>query len=245
MPDFYDKHGVMYGEVNENKGFYKNIYDTPEYKKWAEKSSYAEAEQYLNEEKEIPLPDGYSLFYRNYMDRDDYRIRARFGRYEFRKDGKCLYEYTSIYDLVPFEKFIEHSNGHRYYPFHVDLYGISFIDVDTLEVYNYIPYGEESRTEGLPYGESFIIVDVNYDPETNLVAYEGCYWACYYDVMVGDLSDPLHFDPHLISVNEILYKNQDDLNWENLDFSKWSPEGLEVIIEEKEKRIFSLDLFKH
>ena len=70
MPDSYDKRGVMYGEVEEHKDFYKNIYDTPEYKKWAAKSSYAEAEQYLDEEAEISLPDGYSFFYRTYLDRE-------------------------------------------------------------------------------------------------------------------------------------------------------------------------------
>ena len=63
-------------------------------------------------------------------------------------------------------------------------------DLDTMEVYNYIPKGEEHDYDA-PYGESFIITDIHYDPATNLVAYGGCYWACPYDVIVLDFRDPM------------------------------------------------------
>ena len=223
--------------------FYKNLYGTDEYNSWAAKSAYVEAEEYFQEEAEIVLPDGYSVFYRSYEHQEGYRILASFVRYQLRKDGKCIYEYTSIDHNTPvLKEFIKHSNGHTYYPFHIDLYGLSFLDLDTMEVYNYIPKGEEHDYDA-PYGESFIITDIHYDPATNLVAYGGCYWACPYDTMVGDLSDPMNFDPHLKSIGKLMHQDNEDLPWYNIDPIRWTHEGLEVIIDDKKKRTFSKDLF--
>ena len=64
---------------------------------------------------------------------------------------------------------------------------ISYLDLDTLEVYNYIPEGYQHDCEIL-LGESFIITDIHYDRESGLIAYGGCYWAGPPNVMVGDFS---------------------------------------------------------
>lgn len=223
--------------------FYKNIYNTDEYNKWVAQNAYVEAEKYLTEEEEVTLPDGYSVFSRQYMDMQDYRVLACLVKYELRKDGKCIFEYASIDDHCQvFKEFIKHSNGHTYYPFHIDLYGLSLLDLDTMEVFHYIPKGKEHDNDA-PYGESFIITDIHYDPGTNLVAYGGCYWACPYDVMVGDLSDPMNVDPHLTSIGKMIHKESKEPDWHNIDFAGWNSDGVEVLIDDKEKRTFSKELF--
>ncbi|WP_295094673.1 hypothetical protein [Ruminococcus sp.] len=176
---------------------YTNIYGTDEYKTRLESNSYVEADKYFIGETETELPDGFDLYERKYSHHSDNASYAFLKRCQLRKNGKCVYEYTSIDDhhLRTYKDFIFHSNGHRYYPFHIDLYGISYIDVDTLEVFNYIPRGYDNDY-GSPNGESFIIIDIHYAPTTDLVAYGGCYWAGPSEVMVGDLSSPLSFNPH-------------------------------------------------
>ena len=146
---------------------------------------------------------------------------------ESKTDGtrKCLYEFTSIDEHHnPFQEWIHHSNGHRYYPFHISLYGISYLDIDTLEVFHYIPRGYDNDY-GAPNGESFIITDIHYDPQSDLIAYGGCYWAGTSDVMVGVFRDPMQFDPHLCSVHEILDPEYEELD--DVDFDKWD-DGLLV-----------------
>ena len=46
--------------------------------------------------------------------------------------------------------------------------------------------------------------------------------------MVGNLEDPLNFDPHLISVNKILDPEGDDLY--DVDFGNWDTGGITVKI---------------
>lgn len=138
-----------------------------------------------------------------------------------KKKEKAIYEYISYYDHAKaFCDFIYHKNGHRYYPFHEQLYGISYLDIDTLEVFHYVPQGYDNDY-GAVCGESFIVTDIHYDKETDLISYGGCYWGSTCDVMAGDFSQPLNFDPRLVSVHEIIdpeYEECDDINfavWEN------------------------------
>jgi hypothetical protein len=210
------------------RGFdYTNVYGTPGYLEMEEQSRYVFDEQYFREEVITELPDGFSLYERNYIHMTDRAIHARGSKCELRRDGKCIYAYSPCDNHhTPYKELILHSNGHRYYPFHIDLYGISYIDVDTLEVFNYIPRGYDNQY-GAPNGESFIVTKVHYDPESNLVAYDGCYWAGPSDVMVGKLDDPLDFDPHLISVCEILDPDEEE-DYPDVDFVSWDKEGITV-----------------
>lgn len=60
------------------------------------------------------------------------------------------------------------------------------------------------------------MTDIHYDPSSDIVAYGGCYWGGPYDVMAGDLSDPLNYDPHLVSINSIIDPEYDE-GWD-VDF---------------------------
>ena len=222
------------------RGFdHTNIFGTDAYREMAEKSYYAESADYFSEETETELPEGFSLFIRHYIHKSEKAVYAYFSRCEFRRDGKSLYEYISIdgHHQV-YKDFIHHSNGHRYYPFNIDLYGISYIDVDTLEVYNYIPRGFDNDY-GAPNGESFIITDIHYDKNTDLIAYGGCYWAAPGDVIVGDFSEPLHFDPHFVSVHEMFDPEYEE--FDDVDFDCWRNGILSVETDTKKRFEISAD----
>lgn len=212
---------------------YTNVFGSDRYNEDVKKCLYLEDEKYFEDECEIEIGDGISLFQKNYLHNDGVRYFFM-SRYYIQKDGEIIYSYISVDGHhIPHKKLIYHKNGHRYYPHHVDLYGISYIDVDTLEVFNYVPKGYDNDYD-VCCGESFIITGVYYDSNTNLVAYEGCYWAGTMDVMVGDLTNPLDFNPELVSIHEMIdpeYKETDDV-----DFDKWNEDSLSVKLDNGEIR---------
>lgn len=215
---------------------YKNVYGTDDYNKFIDKYRYVIDDKFLYETENYELSDGFSLEISTYEEEKQRKghtvILVVAQKVILKNADKTIYEYYCFYDHIrPFTEIINHKNGHRYYPFHVDLYGISFLDVDTLEVYNYIPEGCQHNCE-YPYGESFIIIDIHYDSESNLIAYGGCYWAGPYEVMVGDFSDPLNFNPHLISLHDIL-----DPEYDSIDFKEWKNNRLYISCDKEEKSL--------
>lgn len=175
---------------------------------------------------------------KSYADRDKNACSAELDVCELTKNGehvfsfKCTYNHACVYKGL-----VYHSNCHKYLPFQVDLYGISYLDLDSGEVYNYIPEGYPHDIDAY-CGESFIITAIHYDHPSNLIAYGGCYWAGPSEVMVGDFSEPLNYDPHLISICEIIDSENDECN--DLDFVRF--EDGKLIVKNYENREFSLDL---
>lgn len=220
---------------------YKNVYS--EWSKYLEKFAYVESAEYFREEEDISLPEGYSLNVKSYIDMDKHVIKAQLDVCRLTKNGEYVYEYKCTYNhLCSCKGLVYHGNGRKYLPFQVDLYGISWLDLESGEVYNYIP-------EGCPHdidaycGESFIITDIHYDPQSNLIAYGGCYWGGNSDIMVGDFSDPLNYDPHLISISEIIDPEYDECY--DIDFRRFKDGKLVVSADRKEEYSFGLDeLFK-
>lgn len=200
----------------------RNMYEA--WLKHLDKYAYLENEKYIDDEETHEL-DGFTLNITNYLHSDDKRV-IEFMVCEL--TGEALnykYRSTSYSNPHTFFDIIRHSNGRRYFPFHIDLYGISYLDVDSGEVYHYIPEGYEHDAD-YDFGESFIITDVHYDPRTNLIAYGGCIWAGPYDVMVGDFSEPLSFDPYLVSTTSFIDPEHDEC-WE-IDFSRFEENGIVV-----------------
>lgn len=215
---------------------YKNVY--PEWEKRLGEYYYVESAEYFTDEEDTELQDGYSLNVKSYIDMDEHAIKAELDVCTLTKNGEHIFSYRCTYSHPRACKgLVYHSNGHKYLPFQIDLYGISYLDLDSGEVYNYIP-------EGYPHdikqycGESFIITDIHYDPRSNLIAYGGCYWAGPYDIMAGDFSEPMNYDPHLISVSEIFDPEHD--NGFEFDFVRF--EDGKLIVKNDENREFSVDL---
>ena len=213
---------------------YRNLYDTEYYQEFINEQRYVLDKEYFVRKEEISLPDGYSVETALYNDSTQYAFKARLQKCILKKSGKAIYEYLcTYYHGARFKDFILHRNGRRYFPFHVDLYGISYLDIDTLEAYHYVPEGY-AHDFSYPFGESFIVTDIHYNKETDLIAYGGCYWAGPSGVMVGDFSEPLNFNPRLFNISKIL--DPDSEGYE-IDFKQWQGGQLVVTVEGEEKNI--------
>ena len=230
--------------VHYYKGMsYRNMYGTGEYSRMIERQKYVLDGKYLTGQEQYELPDGYTLETASYGDMEKFVCKAALVRCVLKRDGKTVYEYLSNYSHPrEFTEFIQHSNGHKYFPFHVDLYGISFLELDTLKVFSYVPEGYQHNYDYL-VGESFIITDLHYDITTDLIAFGGCFWAGTSDVMVMKLHNPLDFELRLKGIHDII-----DPDWElydDINFVEWRGDKLaitadgkpfEIEIEDIEKR---------
>lgn len=224
----------IYRSLEMYKGrSYKNVF--PEWEKILEKNAYAESAEYYREEENIELPDGYSLNVKSYADMDKHTY---LDVCELTLNGKHVFKYRSTYNHPCVCKgLVTHSNGHIYLPFQVDLYGISYLELDSGEVYNYIPEGYSHDIDSY-CGESFIVTDIHYDSVSDIIAYGGCYWGCPYDVMAGDFSDPLNYDPHLVSICSIIDPENNECY--DVDFIRFD-EG-RLIVKTDGGKEFALDL---
>ncbi|MDE6674199.1 MAG: hypothetical protein K2K19_05215 [Acetatifactor sp.] len=211
--------------VRKYKGMsHRNVYGTAEYDTYLESLKYVLNEAYFTGKEKYDLPEGFSLEIETYSDTQDtgtYSVNVAFlQKCTIRRDGQAVYEYLCTYrHAKPFCEFIYHSDGHRYYPFHINLYGISYIDMDTLKVYNYIPEGYQHDSDYL-LGESFIITDIHYDQESGLIAYGGCYWAGPSNVMVGDFSCLTGCGYPLEDMQDLIDPDYDQ--YDELDFECWN-----------------------
>lgn len=223
---------------------YKNVYGTEKYNEFTDSQRYVIDDKFFDETENYELSDGFSLEISSYEEREQRKnysvMLAYVQKCTLRNSGKVIYEYCCFdnHNFV-FKDIIHHSNGHRYYLFKVDLYGISCLDVDTLEVYNYIPEGCTHDKEYM-FGESFIVTDVHYDEKSNLIAYGGCYWAAPSDVMVGDFSNPLNFNPHLLNLHYIFDPDYDV--YDDIDFKEWKDGRLYVMCDKAEKSVSTDEL---
>lgn len=223
-----------------NRFSYKNIYDTEKHKEFIDSHNYVIDDKFLYKAGNCELSDGFLVEYSIYSDVEQkdkqYSItKAVASKIILKNADTKVYEYYCFNSYsYGFNDIIHHKNGHRYYAFHVDMYGISFLDVDTLKVYNYIPEGYKHNYDRM-CGESFLIYDVHYDIKSNLIAYYGTYLGMFYDVMVGDFSDPLNFNPHLISLHDILDPEYD--LYDDIDFKEWKDNRLYVMCDKEEKSL--------
>lgn len=216
---------------------YKNVYGTEKYNEFIDSQRYLLDDKFLDRAENYELSDGFSVEVSSYEEIEEkeryFSILNYAQKCTLKNANKIIYEYD-CFNADDVIWIVHHSNGHRYYLFKVDLYGISCLDVDTLEVYNYIPEGY-SHNEEYPYGESFIVTDVHYDKESNLIAYGGCYWAAPSEVMVGDFSNPLNFNPHLIGLHNIFALDYDERN--SINFKEWKDGRLYVWCNKTEKSV--------
>ena len=215
---------------------YKNVY--PEWTKHLENIAYVENAEYFRDEENIDISEGYSLNVRTYADMDDRAIKASLDVCELTRSGEHVFGYKCTYDHpCACKGLVRHSNGRTYLPFQVDLYGISYLDLDSGEVYNYIPEGYPHDIDSY-CGESFIVTDIHYDLRSDIIAYGGCYWGGPYDIMAGDFSDPLNFDPHLVSVCSVIDPENDEC-WD-VDFVCFKDGKL--VVKTDDSREFSVDI---
>ena len=199
------KANVQFFNLYRYNGFsYANVYDK-RFENIDGEMSVISNPELLKREDRKQLSDDLELVRKTYT-KNNHSVAL----YSVLKNSEEIFRHINVDDQVDLKNpYIEHSNGHRYVAIKLDLYGISYLEPDTGEVYHYIPEGfRHDYRETL--GESFIITAVKYNKDNNMVAYEGCYWAGPCDVLVGNLEDPLNYDPHLLRINAHYMDDIDD-----------------------------------
>ena len=215
---------------------YKNVYSNPQYQALFTKNqqAYGKDEYFLKTDSN-DLENGYIVQWDSYGECQRAKNSVLYTntfiqRCRFLHKGTILFEYDSIYDMGHVSAIIKHQNGKNYFLFKTDLYGLNVYDMESKEIFYYMPEGYQHSYQQI-YGESFIIISIHYDENTNLIAYEGCYWGGTSDVMVGDFSNPMNFNPILKSIHEMIdpeYECYDDI-----DFDKWEDGKLYVTVDDK------------
>ena len=139
------------------------------------------------------LQFGYSVKYYYYAD-DDNRIPGHAP-----VDGEIcrlyvneelIYEWKNTDGNSRMAKIIYHSDGDSYFVFDEDLYGYSVLRLSDLTCMHYIPAEAYVNNAG-ECAETFIWCDCYYNRVNNVLAVEGCYWACPNSVIVLDFSNPM------------------------------------------------------
>lgn len=134
----------------------------------------------------------------------------------------------SIYSAFPFGWAEGHSNGHDYLLCGEDYQGYTVIELDTKERKDLLPesvpkqytYKDQNGVEKsgvvdtYPNGYGFCWADIKPSPDRNVLAVSGCYWACPYEVVLYDFSDPMRLPYWEIE------------RWDEIeDFDSWGSDG--------------------
>lgn len=204
----------------------KNVAYTSEYEAYRAKSDYIFCVKYLKGKTTKEISKDLSIIIYSYEESGPkhpilncpYAIHCSHAQL-IDKKGQVLYSIKNVHDDTRFFDLIEHQNGKRYLVFRIDLYGYSILDLDTMKDYHYIP------EESLNGGEAFIWTGTYYNKDTNLLAVEGCYWACPYEVYVVDFSEPANLPYPEIRLNEFLNCDGDD----HMDFESWNDDHSLVV----------------
>lgn len=100
-------------------------------------------------------------------------------------ERNAVHQWRCYDDSADFAELIQHANGKRYLIYREDLYGYSVYDFANKEHFQYYPLGL------LEIAEDFIWTGVHYHPQSNLLAVDGCMWACPWSVLISDFEDPM------------------------------------------------------
>lgn len=131
-------------------------------------------------------------------------------------------EFTNINHSTDFFTLVEHSNGKNYLFFSTDLYGYSIMDLSDYSINHFIP--EESFID---HQETFIWTQVLYCKSNNIIAVDGCYWACPTSIEFYNFSNPDGFPLEKIYSS---YDMEDELNIDvDVTPVRWNDDGTFVL----------------
>lgn len=234
--DFWCK-DIRYTFLKYKGMSYTNIYHHDDYQQLLLQAWQAGRREYWRETETEDLGDGYLVEADTYVNEDAPTRAARLlQKCRLLHDGKVLFEYESIYDMPRLvAAVIKHRNGRQYFLFKIDLYGLSVYDMEDGGVFHYIPEGYQHHYEEI-CGESFIITDIHYDAQSDRIACGGCYWAGPSDVMVGDFSRPMDFDPRLQSMHNLIDPESDYEICDDIDFKEWRDGRLYLLLDRETEK---------
>jgi hypothetical protein len=204
----------------------KNVAYTKEYQDHKRQFDYIFNDEYKsNEVEEKTLLDGKYLLKTHYFSDSSHKVfkynlnTSKTEVYDI--NGVQVAEFRNIDHHIDFFEVVEHSNGKNYLFFSTDLYGYSVMDLSDYGTYHYIP---EASFIG---EETFIWTNVMYCKGNNIIAVDGCYWACPSSIEFYDFSNPEEFPLKRICTS---YDMEDELNI-NSDVTplRWNDDGTIVL----------------
>lgn len=143
------------------------------------------------------------------------------------RTGKVLYHWRSLNNDGDFHRVIRHANGREYFLFRRDLYGYSVLDLASGEESHYLPY-KSFPDRKQDFEETFIWTDVHYNPNGNVLAVSGCFWACPASVMLMDFSSPLSVNGNWVILHDAIDDGYDV--YEDIEFVSWEADGSLTVI---------------
>lgn len=170
------------------------------------------------------LGGGYELRSRLYQGKTEWVVRGSENEL-LDENGRLLYTWRCIDVNCEFCQLVVHANGCKYLIFRRDLYGYSVLKLDTMQDFHYIPSDSFPVSDDEKFRETFIWTSVAYDCNSNLLAVEGCYWACPSSIVVLDFTDPMT-EHSWVDTHSIVDPEYDLYN--DLDFSCFEGESLVV-----------------
>lgn len=168
----------------------KNVAYSSEYQGYRKQFDYIFSDKYKSGNEETKLLSDGKHTLRTSFYRDESHEILQFNAHTSKTEvldysGNKVAEVRNINCSVDFFSEVEHSNGKRYLLFSIDLYGYSIMDLSNYKVYDYIPEESFSGQE-----ETFIWTDVLYCRRNNVIAVDGCIWACPSSTYFYDFSNP-------------------------------------------------------
>jgi hypothetical protein len=99
-------------------------------------------------------------------------------------DGSRIARVERNYSAFPFLWVEQHGNGHDYLICGEDYQGQTIIELDTGRRVDHLPNDAEHGS-GFCWAQHYISADRKY------LAVDGCYWACPYEFVIFDFSNPM------------------------------------------------------
>ena len=154
------------------------------------------------------------------------------------QSGQPFAQWQSVSNSAVFYRVIHHSNGREYLIFRQDLYGYSVLDLESGESLRFYP---EASLGGKGFRETFIWTDVMYNTVTNVLAVDGCYWACPYSLHLFDFAEPMSESPRYVDMIECFEGGYDV--YDDISFVAWDGGDLSVtryVVESRTKEPVTL-----
>lgn len=203
-----------------------NAINSKAYLEWQTKGQTLFAPENRRPESDLTkeLEDGYSVRFESYQGKIGEWDPRLFVCTLFDANGREVFTWRNL-NGVCFAYLFRHANGRRYLLFSIDIFGYSVLELESGKEFHYIPSESYPQNEK-DFEETFIWVKAAYDPQSNLLAVDGCIWAEPYSTIVLDFSDPFAEQPvqRWLDVQTLLDPNYD--RYLDMDFARWESGAL-------------------
>ncbi|MDR3157958.1 MAG: hypothetical protein LBU11_02880 [Zoogloeaceae bacterium] len=190
-----------------------NIAYVSGYREQCGKRAVVFAPENLQEKKTLLLRDGYTAARRRYAAVVEQCHLHTSETVVFDPSGMEVYRYRNLDDDCEFIEMIRHGNGHLYLLFRVDLHGYGVFDLTDKKEFLYVPE------------EGFIWTGVHHNPENDVLAVSGCFWACPNGLHLLDFKNPLQ-ETKWVDAQEALDGGYD--RYDSVEFIRWAQGALIV-----------------